>query len=145
MYNINELALMTGFTTRTLRNYIKQGFLIGEKVDGAWRFSEENIHAFWQTPAVRAALQAKRNGIVCDFLSDRRKQTNAMCVILDLRAGLEEARRVSDFFCDAVNTAHDVQMAFTVEGGCVRVILSGVEDSVQPIIGAYYEQAKRGG
>lgn len=145
MYSINELALMTGFTTRTLRNYIKQGFLVGEKVSGAWRFSEERVENFWQVPAVRAALQAKRNGIVCDFLSDRRKQTNAMCVILDLPAGLEEARRISDFFCDTVNAAHNVQMAFTMEGGCVRVILSGAEDCVQQIMGAYYKKAKRDG
>ncbi len=26
-YNLNELAIMTGFTTRTLRNYLNQGLL----------------------------------------------------------------------------------------------------------------------
>ena len=29
-YNINDLALMTGFTTRTLRTYLKEGLLKGE-------------------------------------------------------------------------------------------------------------------
>ena len=32
-YTLNDLALMTGLTTRTLRNYLVQGFLHGEKRD----------------------------------------------------------------------------------------------------------------
>lgn len=30
-YTINEVAAMTGFSTRTLRNYINMGILNGEK------------------------------------------------------------------------------------------------------------------
>ena len=30
-YSLNDLAMMTGFTTRTLRNYLTQGLLNGEK------------------------------------------------------------------------------------------------------------------
>ena len=33
-YNLNDLAMMTGFTTRTLRNYLNQGLLEGEKEPG---------------------------------------------------------------------------------------------------------------
>ena len=33
-YNLNDLAMMTGFTTRTLRNYLNQGLLEGEKENG---------------------------------------------------------------------------------------------------------------
>ena len=34
MYTLNDLALMTGFTTRTLRNYLTQGLLKGKKENG---------------------------------------------------------------------------------------------------------------
>ena len=34
-YNLNELAMITSLTTRTLRNHLRQGTLTGEKVDGA--------------------------------------------------------------------------------------------------------------
>lgn len=34
-FGINEVSAMTGLTTRTLRNYIKSGALIGEKVESA--------------------------------------------------------------------------------------------------------------
>ena len=42
-YDLNELAQMTGFTTRTLRTYLKQGLLHGEKVGGVWRFTPEEL------------------------------------------------------------------------------------------------------
>lgn len=33
-YSINDVAMMTGLSTRTIRNYIKMNILDGEKVDG---------------------------------------------------------------------------------------------------------------
>lgn len=51
-YTINDVALMTGLTTRTLRTYITMGFLSGTKADGAWSFTPEQIEAFTQNPAV---------------------------------------------------------------------------------------------
>ena len=43
-YTINDIAMMTGLTTRTIRNYIKLGILNGEKEDGVWRFSAEDCY-----------------------------------------------------------------------------------------------------
>lgn len=137
MCNINELALMTGLTTRTLRNYMKQGYLQGEKPEGVWQFSEEAIKAFLRAPAVRAALQAKRNGVVYDFLSDRRKGRSAMCVVLDLEVPAEGQRTLSEFFCEAVNRGQEVQMSFSQQGDSVRVILSGAAQSVRQILRDY--------
>ena len=42
-YSINELAVITGFTTRSLRNFIQMEFLKGDKVNGEWQFSTEQI------------------------------------------------------------------------------------------------------
>ena len=49
-YSLNDLALMTGFTTRTLRNYIKQGLLNGEKQNGVWQFTADEIDRFFRNP-----------------------------------------------------------------------------------------------
>lgn len=38
-YTINDIATMTGLTTRTVRNYMKLGLLEGEKVDGVWQIT----------------------------------------------------------------------------------------------------------
>ena len=42
-YTIEDMAVFTGLTDRTLRNYLNEGRLTGEKVDGAWRFSPEDL------------------------------------------------------------------------------------------------------
>ena len=43
IYNLNQLALMTGLSTRTLRNDLATGILEGEKEDGMWiPFTENN-------------------------------------------------------------------------------------------------------
>ncbi len=55
-YNLNELAMMTGFTTRTLRNYLMQGLLHGAKVNGTWQLTLEEIDGF--LTALRKAVSA---------------------------------------------------------------------------------------
>ncbi len=42
-YTLNELATITGLTTRTLRNHLKSNILNGEKIDGIWQFTEEEL------------------------------------------------------------------------------------------------------
>ena len=48
-YSINELAVISGFTTRSLRSFISMGHLKGEKIDGIWQFTPEEIEAFLST------------------------------------------------------------------------------------------------
>lgn len=83
-YNLNEVAMITGLTTRTLRNYLKINLLKGEKVDGNWSFTEEELDEFLSRPAVKQAVAAKRNAVVYDFLSDPFKKGNRICTIMDL-------------------------------------------------------------
>ena len=52
-YTLNDLATMTGFSTRTLRNYVNLGLLKGEKIDGAWRFGADDLDAFFREPFVK--------------------------------------------------------------------------------------------
>ena len=69
-YNLNELAMITGFTTRTLRTYLNKGLLKGTKIDGVWQFSEAEIDQFLSEPFVKEGLRIKRNAVVFDFLAD---------------------------------------------------------------------------
>ena len=43
LYTVEEIATMTSMTSRTIRNYIKNGLLKGRKIGGQWRFTEEDI------------------------------------------------------------------------------------------------------
>ena len=58
-YTINEVAVMTGFTTRSLRLFIQQGFLAGEKIDGKWNFTVEQLEAFISNPNIKTGIKIR--------------------------------------------------------------------------------------
>lgn len=58
-YTLGHLSQITGLTDRTLRSYLKNGILEGEKINGIWHFSEEQLDAFFRHPAVRPSIQSK--------------------------------------------------------------------------------------
>lgn len=138
-YNINNVAMMTGFTTRTIRNYIKMGLLNGNKENGIWQFTAENLEEFFTNPNITAALNSKRNAQVFDFLADDKKQVNSVCVILDLHVDQEVAEKTIHFFCDEMcsDSTSNVKMASYREGGQTRIILSGVEEVITNIMKKY--------
>jgi len=141
-YTINEVATMSGLTTRTIRNYIKLGMLEGEKVDGIWQFSADALNSFMQDKSVQSSMQAKKNGIVFDFLADRYKKCNEICTILDFPVSQEEATEIGKFFCDAVNGSQGVtaiHFNFEYVNGIARIILKGPEDFVTDVMKRYYE------
>lgn len=139
-FTINEVAVMSGLTTRTLRNYIKMGILKGEMEAGIWKFTEEDIAEFFQNPYVKPSIQAKNKAIVFDFLAQNEKKLNEMCTILDVCVENHEAEEISAFFCKEVNKRNGGNLKFSMEknGAYVRVILKGYEDVVMEILNAYY-------
>ena len=99
-YNINELAVISGFTTRSLRNFITMGHLNGEKIDGMWQFSAEEIDAFLSNPNVAPGIKSKANAVVYDFMADTEKKTNKICSVLDFVMDADEASEISKYFCN---------------------------------------------
>lgn len=137
-FNLNDLALMTGFTTRTLRNYLNQGLLNGEKTNGMWEFTAEEIDRFFSEPFVKEGLRIKRSGVVFDFLAQRNRKEDRTCTILDIAASRKKGDRISAFFCERMNDASDVTFNYVWDNGLCRVILSGKAASVADIMKAYY-------
>lgn len=141
-YSINDLAMITSLSTRTLRNYLNMGFLEGDKENGAWVFSHEQVQAFMENKAVQPAMRAKKNGIVLDFMSMKPEKQDKMCVILDLTA--KEALSASTFFCRKISECEpeaELHFASDVLGSGVRMILSGSPRDVMSLINQYYSQA----
>ena len=141
-YSLNDLALITGYTTRTLRNYLALGALDGEKIDGVWQFTEEQISAFMSKPDVLAGIEAKHRSVAFDFLSDTRKQANEMLVVLDLPVGMGEAQSISNFFCRLIPALETERFryAFDHHRGVARFYISGPEQTVRELVKAYYEK-----
>ena len=140
-YNLNDLAMMTGFTTRTLRNYMNQGLLGGEKINGVWQFTAEDVEKFFAEPFVKEGIRIKRSGVVFDFLADRRRKNGRTCVILDIPASMKKGNEISAFFCDRMNEAEDVVFTFDWDKGMCRVILSGAAEQIEKIMKAYHEES----
>ncbi len=140
-YTINEVAIMTGLTTRTIRNYLKSGLIDGEKENGVWTFSNESFCSFLNHPTIKPSLKAKRNSAVYDFLLDDKKKVNKICSILDMRVDDTEANEISEFFCNEINSnalSEFLSFSFEKNGRNVRIILSGSDEIVMELLSKYY-------
>lgn len=102
-YTINQVAAMTGLSTRTIRSYLKSGLVSGEKTEGVWLFSVEDFANMLTNPAIKPSIKAKSNAVIFDFVADDRKKVNKICTILNLYADDKEAEEISQFFCNTIN------------------------------------------
>ncbi len=124
-YTIENLAEMSGLSSRTIRNYLAGGQLEGEKIDGVWRFTEEQFSRFLSQDMVRQSVRAKANGKVYDFLLDSRREDAAACVVWDwpaADAAPESCQR--ERLMERVN-ALGLSCAYRWENGMARAILTG--------------------
>ena len=58
LYSLEELSKTLEITTVTLRAYIKQGRIKGQKVGGKWFVSEESLKAFFEPHPAERKLSA---------------------------------------------------------------------------------------
>ena len=140
-YNLNQVAMITGLTTRTLRNHLKQGLLKGEKVDGNWIFTEEKLDEYIADQTVKQSILAKQHAVVYDFLADPYKKTNRICTIMDFPVSVDEALGIAQFFGKEINDhGSDIEFRYINEKNYARFILSGSEEQVHDLMQAYYER-----
>ncbi len=140
-YNLNQVAMITGLTTRTLRNHLKQGLLKGEKVDGNWIFTEEELDEYIADQTVKQSILAKQHAIVYDFLADPYKKMNRICTIMDFPVSVDEALGIAQFFGKEINDhGSDIEFRYINEKNYARFILSGSEEQVHDLMQAYYER-----
>ena len=136
-YVINHLVMFTGLSDRTIRNYIASGILQGEKINGLWHFTPEQVEEFVRHPAVRPSILAKNNGLVYDFLLDTKKTGQEMCVILDTPCA--DKKTVAEYFCYSINSGgyHNIQFSFDGVMETSRVILKGDAAEVLRLVNEY--------
>ena len=130
MYTIDQLALITGLTTRTLRNYLKSGILAGSRDTGIWQFTEQQVSDFIAHPSVKPSIQAKQKAIVYDFLAGQDNSDQEMCLMFHRRLPREEAAEISRFFCQAAGSLSRIRFSYSYEEGTAHFILKGGEEQV---------------
>ena len=89
LYTVDEIAEMVSMTTRTIRNYIKDGLLKGKKLGGQWRFTEEDIKNFMDSGDFSKDFTNNLKQDILDFIegvnnfADNIGEIQA-CTIIDL-------------------------------------------------------------
>lgn len=133
-YSVRQLAECTGLSDRTIRNYLASGILEGEKTEGGWRFTPEQVEQFVRHPAVRPSILAKNHGAAYDFLSTPHENKSEICLILDLPGRDREG--VSRYFCEKITQGSYTNLRFTFDGvqKAPRVILTGDTREVMEIL-----------
>lgn len=141
MYTINHITLFTGLSDRTIRNYISLGFLQGEKINGMWHFSPEQVESFLRNPAVRPSIVAKNNALIYDFLLDSKKQEPQCCIVLDMPD--EDRKKIAEYFCYSISNGNyrNIYFSFDSVDGTPRVILKGYTKDVLELVNNWENKA----
>lgn len=139
-YLVNHLVLITGLSDRTIRNYIASGILQGEKINGLWHFTPEQVECFICHPAVRPSILAKYNASVYDFLLESRKTTCETCIILDLPG--KSKKEIAEYFCYRISNEDYRNVYFSFDGvaSVPRIILKGDAAEVLQLVNGYAQE-----
>ena len=132
-YTIQDIAGMTGLNERTIRSYLADGLLKGEKTDGAWRFTAEQFGDFLRQDMVRASVQAKANAVVYDFLITDRRKESAACLILDQPSAEDQEPGLREALSEQVNRL-ELRWAYRYQDGMARSILSGPQAALGELL-----------
>jgi len=86
LYTVEDIAKMTSLTSRTIRNYLKDGSLQGRKIGGQWRFTMENIKQLFNNSIFLTDISRKSRQRVLNFISGTNADIHGeiqVCTIVD--------------------------------------------------------------
>jgi excisionase family DNA binding protein len=98
LYTVEDIAKMTGFTSRTIRNYLKDGSLQGSKIGGQWRFTMENIKKLFNNGILLIDISRKNRQRILNFIND----TNT-----DIQGKIQVCT-IIDYYCENSNAGHQI-------------------------------------
>ena len=95
-YTIQDVADMTILTSRTIRNYLKDGILEGKKIGGQWRFTKKDIENLFNNGNVTNDIKYNYKQEVIDFIDGVNTDMNGkiqICTIVDFYCDTKEAAK----------------------------------------------------
>lgn len=116
-YTIEELSMMTNLSSRTIRNYINLGILVGEKLNNKWYFSESDCMRFFNNDMVKHSIDAKALGIVLDGFN---KTNNRITNILYIDSNKLDYKVIND----KINSYNDFDFKLDMKDGYYRILIS---------------------
>ena len=114
LFTVEDIANMTSMTTRTIRNYLKEGILKGRKIGGQWRFTEEDIKNLMDNGTYGEEFKSKIRQDLLDFIdgvntfADNIGEIQA-CSIIDLYQEEEVVKPKIDKLMEFINSHNETQ------------------------------------
>lgn len=95
LYTVEDIANMTSLTSRTIRNYLKDGSLQGKKIGGQWRFTIEDIKRLFDNSSFSKEITDNKKQEVLDFIEG---------INTDIQ-GKVQVCTIADYYFDEQNEA----------------------------------------
>ena len=70
-YSISDVARITKLTDRTIRNYLSQGTLKGQKIGGQWRFTKDDILSLFKEPSFEEDVIDQARKYLIDYYDNK--------------------------------------------------------------------------
>ena len=106
LYSVEEIAEMTSVTTRTIRNYLRNGILTGTKIGGQWRFRQEDVMNMLNQENMSSDVRETSKRIVKDFLNEQYTpflESVSVCTVADVPCSKAYAKKMGKTLCDLWN------------------------------------------
>ena len=114
LYTVEDISMMTMLTSRTIRNYLKDGLLTGRKIGGQWRFTRQDIEKLFERNEVEADIKNTRRQDLMDFIDGTYTDMSGdmqVCTIVDYYCeDTGEAKKLSDRLCELINGIHEREL-----------------------------------
>ena len=145
LYTVADVASVTGLTSRTIRNYLKDGTLTGAKVGVQWRFTEEEVRRLFmrQAPGQQTPMQMIRTFAGGrgeeDGYSDVRDSSTYGLSVYDVAIADEgAANRLFGELLDYLEKSgvHDISLTheFRTQESVLRVAATGSIEGLEALI-----------
>lgn len=82
LYTVADVAELTGLTSRTIRNYLKDGTLRGKKIGVQWRFTEADINRLFSEAGGTNVLRTE--DVISGFMENTVRQQLEGCLVIDI-------------------------------------------------------------
>jgi len=134
LYTVADVAELTGLTSRTIRNYLKDGTLRGKKIGVQWRFTEEDINRLFSEVDAAGMKILKPEDVISEFLKQTERGQAECCVVWDIPFSDEKE---IDKVCSEARQmmAEEEDMVFAWElmskQQVLRVAASGTADKIE--------------
>ncbi len=106
---------MMSVTTRTIRNYLKDGTLIGKKLGGQWRFTADDIKNFLEKGEISTMIANEMKSMANDFVNNINVSEEGdarVCITADLAVSQELANEKSFKICELVNQSEGINIEY---------------------------------